>query len=264
MRGKRLTFLLIAAVILGALLFRSRLTESIGLGRVTLSPLERALGRGGSSIGGVLMSFLRTGSLAGRVRALETELATAQGTIAQLESLRDENAALRNALELQRRDTLPVVYANVIGPGTDGVTTVIRIDRGAADGIRPHAPVIAAERIVVGRVRDVYTKSATVDLLSGGQFRVAVRDLATNAQGIVRGVRGLDVAVEGVPRTETLHVGDRLVTTGIDGIFPPNLLVGTVRTVRAPEHAIFQEGSVQSPLDLHRLKLLGIFRESTP
>ena len=121
--------------------------------------------------------------------------------------------------------------------------------------------VAPADGVVVGRVSSVQMTSATIELLTGGKVRAAARTLDTGAEGIVRGVRGLDVVFDGVPRTQTLRVGDRLVTNGIDGRFQPHMLIGTIVSVRAPENAIFQEASVQLPLDLHRLKVVAVLLE---
>lgn len=266
MRRIRATVLLgLVTALVALLVFRTNLLAPLfDAGRASGAPVERTLGRTGSTIGGTLTAFVRVGTLTARVRELEAALAQATAEAARLESLQEENAHLRTALDLRARVPLPLVMAEVTGPSTDGVSVAVRINRGADDGIQPRAPVLSADGIVVGRVRAVVANTATVDLLTGGQFRVTVRDLATRAQGVVRGVRGLDVVVEGVPRTEALRVGDRLVTTGIDGVFPPHLLVGTVRTVRAPEHAIFQEGSVQLPLDPRRLSLVAVITEPPP
>ncbi|TSC64453.1 MAG: rod shape-determining protein MreC [Parcubacteria group bacterium Gr01-1014_106] len=191
---------------------------------------------------------------------MNEEIARLRAEHAHSASIEQENVKLREALQALPRTGVRVVVADVSGISTDGASAVLRINRGARDGIDADAAVVAVDGVAVGRVSSVQASTATVELLSGGNIRVAARDLETNAEGIVRGVRGLDIIFEGVPRTQSLRVGDRLVTTGLDGYFPPHLFLGTLASVRAPENAIFQEASVQLPLDLHRLTLVAVVR----
>lgn len=249
---------LVALVLLLVSIRAGWVSDVRGVSRAVTGPVERAAGRSGETIGGVLASVLSVTRLTERVRALELELANAAADRAREESIAQENDRLRAELGLLPRERFSLLSADVIGPTTDGLSDAVRINRGSTNGIPLGAPVIVADGVVVGRVSDVAASGATIDLVTSGRVRVTVRDLATKAEGIVRGVRGLDVTIEGVPRTETLRVGDRLVTTGIDGVFPPHLFVGTIKTVRAPEHAIFQEGTVQPPLDLHRLRTVAV------
>lgn len=226
--------------------------------RVVTGPIERAAGEGTEALLGPIRSFFQIGELTKQVRSLEGESARLRAENARLRSVEQENTELRGALRLLPQVTPAPVLADVVGPTTDGVTTAVRINRGARDGIRPRSPVLGSDGSVVGRVRDVAANTAEVDLLAGGTFRVAARATDTGAQGIVRGLRGLDVIIEGVPRTDELRAGDTLVTTGIDGVFPPHLFIGTIRSVRSPEHAIFQEASVRVSVDVHRLRLVAV------
>ncbi len=228
------------------------------LARGGLMPIERAAWESGEAVSRSLDSFLRIGTLTTRLRSLEKSLAGARAEIARLESIREENQRLRSALALLPRSEFRLVAAEVVGPSTDGVSSALRINRGARDGITQGSPVIAEDGILIGQVQEAHLTGATVDLLTGGRVRVSVRAVGTGAEGIVRGLRGLDVIVEGVPRTDELREGDRLVSSGIDGAFPPHLLIGTIQSVRSPEPAVFQEASVQLPLDLHRLKIVAV------
>ena len=261
-RGRSRVFIGAAGVALLFFLLRSGwLNEPLGMARRGLGPVEHSLASAGETVGGVVWSFLRVGTFSRRVRTLEDEVARLRAEQARGKSLEQENEELRRALNLLPRARFRHVTAAVTGSSTDGASTVVRINRGANDRIPAEAAVIAADGVVVGRVSSVQMTSATIELLTGGKVRAAARTLDTGAEGIVRGVRGLDVVFDGVPRTQTLRVGDRLVTTGIDGRFPPHLLIGTIVSVRAPENAIFQEASVQLPLDLHGLKVVAVLLE---
>lgn len=257
----RAGLLILGTVIL--LSFQAELRPKIwGTGQRIMNPVTRAIGRAGEEIGGRVSSLLHVTALSKRVRELAQEVARLEGQRATLESTNQENADLRSALALLPRDRLTLVVADVVGPAADGVSAALRINRGSADGIFEGAAVIVADGVAVGKVSSVSKRSATVDLLTSGRVKLTARALGTNASGIVRGLRGLDVVLENVPRTDELRPQDRLVTTGTDGIFPPHLFVGTIKAVRSGENAVYQEASVQLPLDLHRLRIIAVITRS--
>lgn len=237
------------------------LAYPVDVGRSVTALLVGPLASSGEWVGNAAASFVRVGSLSARVRFLEQELAAATAESVHLQSLRKENDELRAALDLPQRSSGTLVTADVIGPATDGVSDVIRINRGVRHGVRAGAPVVSSGGVVVGRVAEALDFTAAVDLLSGGRLRVAARDADTGAEGVVRGLRGLDVIIEAIPRTDTIRPGDRLVTTGIDGAFPPHLFIGRVNSIRSPEYAVFQEASVQLPLVLGRLNMVSVISE---
>lgn len=215
-----------------------------------------------SRVTSVLQSFLRIAQLARRTKALEVEVAGLRAEEARAESVARENADLRRALDLRPSTPYNVVAADVTGSTTDGATDALRINRGTRHGVARNAPVLAPGGVIVGRVRDAGWTDATVDLLAGGAVRVGVRALSTGAEGVVRGTRGLEAILEGVPRTQELKTGDTLVSTGIDGAFPPHLLVGTIGEIRAPENAVFQEAGVRFPVNARALRIVEILTGS--
>lgn len=215
--------------------------------RTIVRPVERLFTTTASGAGSVLTSFVHIAGLAKRVYRLEDDVSRLRGEVARRESVDQENRELRRTLDLLPASSHRLVTAEVVGVTTDGVTTALRINRGSRHGIERLDPVTAPGGSVVGRVRSVNWLDAVVELPADGAFRVAVRTIGTGAEGVVRGVRGLDVTLEGVPRTQELRSGDQLVTTGLDGVFPPHLFVGTVEAVRTSEQDIFQEARVQLP-----------------
>lgn len=230
----------------------------IDLARVGVSAFVRPIAESTERIAHAFLSILRVSQLSERVRSLEEALAAATTEASRLQSTARENEELRAALQLSRRAAGIIVAAEVLGPATDGVSGAFRINRGMRHGIRRDHAVLSTVGTVIGRVSETLELTATVDPIVGGEVLIAARDVNTGAEGVVRGLRGLDVIIEAVPRTDTIRAGDRLVTTGLDGVFPPHLFIGTISAVRSPEHAVFQEASVQLPLNIHRLGIVGV------
>lgn len=209
-------------------------------------------------LGGVVKSFLRLTTLSRSVRVLEEEQARLVSELSRLTGVQEENARLRKELALLPRQQFRLVSADVIGRNTDGVAEALTINRGTRDGIEAGLPVIVHDGLVVGRIHAAAAFSATVILLTDPRFLASAESPATQAEGLVRGARGLDIVMDTVPRTAVLNAGDRIVTTGTDGVFPPQLLVGTVQSVDAPGNEIFQTARLLPPVDLRRLRQVSV------
>lgn len=220
------------------------------------SPVERLLSW---SITGVLRGWYGYVALRGaRERALELD-ARVTGLRLENERLRQqqlENDRLRRLLSLaeatpERRWTSARVIG--VGMGPAGFQTVT-LDRGSEDGLGRMMAVLVADG-VVGRIRSVTGHTADVLLAIDRNSSIAVRVERTRARANVRGVgkpaaARLDYAL----RSEDMIEGDRLVTSGTDGVFPRGLLVGTVTRLVRQSHGLFQTADVIPAVDPTRIE----------
>lgn len=194
------------------------------------APLD-AMGRGAA---GIADHFATTDKLrAERARAarLEAALAAAQARDADRARL----AALLNARRPQRR---LVVSALASAEGAAAAPRTAVISAGAAEGVRPGMPVIAAAGLA-GRVTDVGRNRARVLLLTDPLSRVPVRVQRTGWAGLAVGTGGplLEFAFDTQSATDRLRSGDRLVSTGDGGLFPPDVPVAVIVDNGSPARA---------------------------
>lgn len=226
-----------------------------------VAPITGGVSSLGEAALGFVRSFFRIGTLSRAVRILEEENARLRSSTARLHSLEEENARLREQLQLLPRARYQLVSADVVGRSTDGISETFIINRGTNDGLQSGMPVIVSGGIVVGSVRSVQTHTASVALLTDSSFRAAGETLGTRAEGLVHGVRGIEIVMDTIPRTSEVRVGDSVVTTGTDGLFPPHLLLGTIHAVSAPENEIFQTAQLVPAVQLRQLRVVSIIRE---
>ncbi len=168
-----------------------------------------------------------------------------------------ENLRLRKMLDLKDDSAFPGgSMARVVADLSSGpLHRAVLVDRGSGSGIGP-GWVVIARGALVGRVRTTQTDSAEVLLISDPDSGVAVRHQLDRFAGILRGGnRGPAILsrLEYVPRDQAVAVGDAIVTSGLDGVFPPGLLVGYVRDMYGDSPLTWRI-SVELAVDLSNLE----------
>jgi rod shape-determining protein MreC len=149
----------------------------------------------------------------------------------QSEFLLIENQNLRQLMDLQKQvqfETLPVeILFNPPNP----ISQRIVINRGSNDGLKLGNP-IASDSGILGQVIRVYDRSAEVSLLEDRDFAVPVQVARNGLRAAVFGVgRGNPLELRYLPVASDLEVGDVLITSGIDGVYPPGFAVAVISRI---------------------------------
>ncbi len=194
--------------------------------------------------------------------ALADENRRLKARVAELES---ENAALREAQTKydQLRADLGFVQAarnsllasDVIARRPDPKFDTLVISRGSLDGVRPNSVVVTREG-VVGRVFEVTPTTASVLMLTDQNSGVGARVQRPNsrATGICKGDNSPQLSLVYLPNDADVRVGDVIVTSGLGGVFPPGLVIGTVMQVKAEEGNILKSARLRPNVDFDRLE----------
>lgn len=156
----------------------------------------------------------------------------------------------------------PSVAANVIG-GDDrrGYSSRV-VDKGSSSGISWDSPVINTEG-VVGRVVHVSRNSAVVQLISDLDSGVGILLETSRATGVLRGTGQQTATIHYVPLTEKTSPGERVITSGLDQIYPKGLLVGNVLSATSGQTGL-QEVQVSITAQMKKLEeVLILKKEST-
>lgn len=172
-------------------------------------------------------------------QAARTLLAQQALVLARTQTLERENEALRRQLDL--RASLPVASraADVLFQSGDLYSRRLVIDRGRADGLQPGAAVID-ERGVLGQLTRVHLQSAEVMLLTDREASIPVLNARTQALMLAYGgERHAGLELRFVAANADIKPGDALVTSGLDGVYPPGLPVAEVLSVERRGQAGF-------------------------
>lgn len=189
--------------------------------------------------------------------ALRRALSAAERERDRLANLVDENASLRQLLALKELNPeATLVAAQVVGAGNSPFARTVDIDRGSLDGLTRGATVLAGQGLV-GIVRRVGWTSAEVQLIADDTitFRAAVA--RTRAKGRVKGqgnVASFRLLLGEVLRSDDLAVGDRVETSGLDGVFPKGVPVGVVVAIDDDPGAQHRSAILEPYVDFARLE----------
>jgi len=167
-----------------------------------------------------------------RIQSLEVErqkLLEAQATNLRLKQLLDFRSHLSGA----------AVTASIIANSASSWFQSCLLDKGSADGVRKGMAVVTPLG-VVGQVVAVTPRTAKVLLLTDPNSGIDVLVQRTRARGIVSGSLDNGTVLKYVKRSEDIQEGDRLITSGIDGVFPKGLMVGAVIKVHKQHLGLFQ------------------------
>ncbi|MBN1547956.1 MAG: rod shape-determining protein MreC [Syntrophaceae bacterium] len=159
-----------------------------------------------------------------------------------------ENIRLRNLLLFREKLDYKTTAAGIIRRDTAGIMKTLMIDRGASDGIKKGQPVIV-EAGLVGRVIETTWHTARVLTITDGSSNVDALILRTRANGIVQGTGARDCDLKYIVKTETVQKGDLVLTSGLGGMFPKELIVGIVRNVGNSKTSMFQDIEVMPVVD---------------
>jgi len=168
-------------------------------------------------------------------RRLQQRVAAMERQLQEREELAREAERLREILQLRKELPLETVAAEVIAREGAPWSRTITLDKGSSDGVRLNAAVLSATG-VVGRVIAVGPQASRVQLILDGQAGVGVRIERSRVTGILAGQPGMPTAVTGdlvmkyVPSLGDVVVGDVVVTSGLDRLYPAGLVVGRVRS----------------------------------
>jgi rod shape-determining protein MreC len=138
-----------------------------------------------------------------------------------------ENARLRNLLDFRASEPYRTLGAHVVGRVPSFLSNTLYLDRGATDGLRPNQPVVS-DGGVIGRTVLVTSGGCQVQLITNADASVGVMIASTRLPGVLKGTENQLLDLHYISNTEAVGVGDLIVTSGLDGIYPQGLPVGVV------------------------------------
>ena len=233
-------------------------------GRATVSAvgaLQGAVSRLFRPVGSFFTGISRVGSLQKENEQLRQRIQALERQTSETLSKDREIAELRSLLKMQRAQRLNGVAGSVIGESVSNFEWVITVDRGSADGVRSHAPVVSGEGLV-GQVVTVAPRWSQVQLIIDPDSSVAGRLAVSGETGLIRGRRQQDLTMDLINPEEAVVPNEQVVTAGYQGgLYPPGILVGSVSRVRERPGGLTKEIDVRPAVDFSALQFVLVVNE---
>ncbi len=245
-RTRRIVCLVVTGLILLAIAAALRFDPSILLnpGRIifqeTTGHAQKTLFMPLANLQGSISAHLHIQEILEENRLLKAELEQLRQEITSYREAAIENRRLRALLNMRQSMSARMIVANVVGFDLSPWKAVIKIDRGRKDGVKKDMPVLTGAG-VIGRVFEVSPSFSQVILLTDYDSRIAALIQRNRARGILKGQGRSSCTLEYVGKGVDVEPGDRVITSGLDGIFPKGLLLGEVEEVSpGPSGDLFQ------------------------
>lgn len=247
----RVRFLFFVVLSIVAILVDGRLRALEGLRSAIISftsPIERVVKLPSEIIGEGENYFTSKRKLADENRRLTEENQLLQLKAARLDEMTHENERLRTLVNAVPRTSSQVVTAEVIGRVADPFTNRIQINVGEIEGLQNGMPVIGAFG-VLGQVSRIAAHAAEVTLLTDHRQQIAVMNERTGELFIAAGTGEGTLDILFVLPKADIRQGDRLVTSGLDHLFPRNILVASVVSIDYQAGETYQRVSATPSVD---------------
>ncbi|MFN8528120.1 MAG: rod shape-determining protein MreC [Anaerolineae bacterium] len=264
-RSNRAVFFFVSLLIVVGLIIASRAGVLAPLENVFATPLNAISGafqqmslRFSNGLG----DLAQIQSLQQRNAELETALARLQAEVVDLREINNDYNRLSELLDYtSNARTQQFVTADVIAVDQNSALRSIALNRGSRDGVAVGMPVVTPQGLV-GRVTEVGANACRVLLITDVTSYVSARLQTTRAEGSVNGQVSGNLLMTYIALGENVRDGDIVLTSGLGGNFPPDLVIGQVTSVRTAD--LFQEAQVRSLINFDTLEIVLIMTNFQP
>ena len=195
---------------------------------------------------------------------LEAEVARLQTQVIDLQQQVTETNILSALVDFARANPeYSYKAASVIGRDPSPFLRYVIINVGSNESVLPGMPVVT-DKGLVGRVEAVIGEAARVQLVTDAASAVDVSLQASNTEAMLEGSVTGELSLNNISQDAVIQVGDVVLTSGLGGTYPPNLLVGQVVSIRKLQSELFQQAAIQPNVDFTRLQFILVITNFNP
>lgn len=255
-RSKKYLFIIIA---LAAILIIINVIPGLsnGLGDFLFkifSPAERAFIRIGDRITGFFEILISIKDLTKENTDLRQKNADLESELTKLKDVERENQTLREGLKISEKGQLIIEMAFVVGKDIQGSQDWILINRGSNHGVEKNMAVISPDMALAGKTMEVTPNFSKVMLIINKESVVAALIEGERSEGLVKKEEKGKLSMDFIPRNEVLEVGERIITSGMDNIFPKGILIGEIESIDLSQNQLFQRITIAPTVNFSKLE----------
>jgi rod shape-determining protein MreC len=177
------------------------------------------------------------------------------------EEMKQENIRLRRLLTLIEANSYKTIGSRVVARTPSFLTNVIYINRGSADGVYNDAPVLSGDGII-GRTILVAKHQSQVQLITNPDASMGVIIERTRTPGVLKGSGNAWLDLDYIGNTEQVNIGDMVLSSGLDRIYPKGLPIGKVVDSQKGK-SVYRSIKVEPGVDLIRLEEVSVLLQKS-
>ncbi len=251
----------IVAVLLGIMIYggatMSKAGSPSGLLGYIFTPIQKVSSFISRTTSEFFDGFLNARQYKDKNELLEEMINDYRKQLVDYESIKDENERLRSIVGIKESHTdFALEQAVILGRDASDIFGSFIIDKGEIHGVALNDPVIT-DAGLVGIISEINPTFARVSTVLSPSRNIGAYDITTNDLGVVSGEASL--AVDGLCKMSYLNLqsqikeGEIVVTTGVNGIFPKDLVIGTVKKVQTESHGTTLYATIKPAVDLEKI-----------
>lgn len=249
-------FLIIANILILSIIGQRYPTSGPGGFTISLlAPFQEAVASSSRFLKGLWRHYFDLVQVSEENDQLKKQLNRAEEMQNEWVEARLANDRLRRLMDMGKAFAHQVVYAEVIGRDPTAWFKTIIIDKGAKDNVAVGMPVVVPEGIV-GQIVDVSGRYAKVLLIVDQNSAVDALVQRTRARGLLKGEFADQCRLEYVLRKEDVRMGDVIVTSGLDDVFPKGLRIGEIENISGEPNEMFYTVTITPFVDFEKLEEL--------
>ncbi len=255
-KSKVVFFLLITllVIMLGVILDKTGLLSP--LKDVTLkitSPFQIAFSRAGHGVSNFFGLLGSIKNLSRENQELKNRNAQLVSENTKLKEVKKENSLLRRQLGFQKENNFHLLKAEVINRNPQSAFQFITLDQGEKAGIK-EGQAVTFNGALIGIVKETDYYTAKVLLITDQTSIVNAYIQESRASGIVKGQLGYSLKMELIPQNVVVKEGDTIITSGLGGLLPKGLTIGTIDSVDKANNEIFQTALIKPTVSFKDLE----------
>lgn len=226
--------------------------------REMLLPLQQAASSASLHVREAAGNLRELGGIIQRNRELEAEVARLRRKVLQDEAYQRQNRKFRQLLGFMQEKADELIPCEIIGRDISGWWNTVRVNRGRAHGVFRNMAVVTSDGLL-GKTVESSEGSSDILLLSDPGCRVSALIIRTETFGIVRGKGGgwsghPGCRMDYIDRHAMIRPDDKVVTSGLGGVFPKGIVIGSVEKVEVDRSGLYQVAHIVPAADLSKLE----------
>ena len=159
---------------------------------------------------------------------------------------------LRDQMLFARKNPLEKIYSEIIGESSDNAHNIRFINRGSNQKVKRNYIVIRKEGLV-GRIYSVSPFQSSVQLMIDHRNRVPALIQRNRVRGLIYGTQA-GIEMRQINQHAKIKIGDRVISSGLGGLYPKGILIGWVSEIRHQQHELFKTAILESAVDFNSIE----------